>query len=245
MLDPARPRLQTRAPLDTDSQARKYLLYGCLVTLALWFIPFASVVTYPLRIFVTFLHECGHAVAALITGGSVQSISVYPDTSGLTFTRGGLGFLVSSAGYVGTTVAAAALVLALRWLPSRLVLGGLGGSLALITLLWVRNPFGLAAGVVLAVALLGGARYLSPRNAQLAVAFLAVQSGMNALFDLRTILLLARSGHQHNDAAFLASATGVPAVVWAVLWAAMSVAILWVAIRTGYGGGAAGSRNLK
>ena len=49
------------------------LLVAALISIALWFIPFAEILSYPFRIFVTFIHEGGHALAALITGNSVRS----------------------------------------------------------------------------------------------------------------------------------------------------------------------------
>ena len=52
------------------------LLVAALISIALWFIPFAEILSYPFRIFVTFIHEGGHALAALITGNSVRSLSV-------------------------------------------------------------------------------------------------------------------------------------------------------------------------
>jgi hypothetical protein len=230
----AQPRNLTTTPsagLRSDS-ARTYLLVACLATLVLWFIPFAGVVTYPLRIFVTFLHEAGHALAAILSLGSVHQIAVYPNGSGVTMTQGGFGLLIASAGYMGSIVAAAALLLALRVLSPRWVLLGLGVTLAMITVGWVRNPFGLAMGAVLSVGLGAAGFYLPPRWAQLTVAFLAVQAGMNAIFDLRTVLLLAGNGHVHNDASNLAQMTGIPALVWALLWSVASAAILWLALRS-------------
>jgi hypothetical protein len=52
---------------DARPQVRT-LLIATLITLALWFIPFASVLTYPFRLFVTFIHEGGHALAACLNG---------------------------------------------------------------------------------------------------------------------------------------------------------------------------------
>ncbi len=49
------------------------LLAAAAISIVLWFIPFAEVLTYPFRIFVTFIHEGGHAIAALLTGNSVGS----------------------------------------------------------------------------------------------------------------------------------------------------------------------------
>ena len=39
---------------------------------------------YPVRIFVTFLHEFGHAFGALITGGAVEYIRIDPNAGGVT-----------------------------------------------------------------------------------------------------------------------------------------------------------------
>src|SRR2546425_2336991 len=65
------------------------LLAAAAISILLWFVPFAEVLTYPFRIFVTFIHEGGHAIAALITGDSIQSLSIAVNASGETYTTGG------------------------------------------------------------------------------------------------------------------------------------------------------------
>ena len=102
------------------------LLVAALLSIALWFIPFAEILSYPFRIFVTFIHEGGHALAALLTGNSVQSLSVAMNASGETYTtQGGLfsQVLVSSAGYLGAmTFGAVLLVLIRKAVAARIVL---------------------------------------------------------------------------------------------------------------------------
>src|SRR3989441_8971823 len=104
------------------------LLIAAAISIALWFIPFAEVLTYPFRIFVTFIHEGGHAVAALLTGNSVQGLSVAMNASGETYTTQGGTFsqmLVASAGYLGAmTYGALLLVLIRRAVAARVVLIG-------------------------------------------------------------------------------------------------------------------------
>src|SRR5918992_1367014 len=88
---------------DARPQVRT-LLIATLITLALWFLPYTSFLTYPFRLFVTFIHEGGHALAALLTGNSVESLSIATNASGETYTtRGGAisQIFVASAGYVG------------------------------------------------------------------------------------------------------------------------------------------------
>src|SRR5580765_482753 len=81
------------------------LLTAAVISIVLWFIPFAGIATYPFRIFVTFIHEGGHAIAALLTGNSVESLSVAMNASGETYTsQGGMisQIFVASAGYLGS-----------------------------------------------------------------------------------------------------------------------------------------------
>src|SRR5258707_10543282 len=93
------------------------LLFAAGLSIALWFIPYAEILAYPFRIFVTFIHEGGHALAALFTGNSVSSLSVATNTSGETYTtQGGLisQVLISSAGYVGSMAFGALLLILIR-----------------------------------------------------------------------------------------------------------------------------------
>ncbi|MCA1555245.1 MAG: M50 family metallopeptidase, partial [Acidobacteria bacterium] len=114
---------------DARPQVRT-LLIATLITLALWFLPYANILTYPFRLFVTFIHEGGHALAAVLTGSSVQSLSVAIDASGLTETltpQGGFfsRFFISSAGYLGTIAFGALLLwLVRRQVKARVVLVG-------------------------------------------------------------------------------------------------------------------------
>src|SRR5436190_23363390 len=104
------------------------LLLAAGLSVALWFVPFAEILSYPFRIFVTFIHEGGHALAALVTGNSVQSLSVAMNASGETYTTSGGMFsqmLVASAGYLGAMAfGALLLVLIRRSVAARIVLAG-------------------------------------------------------------------------------------------------------------------------
>src|SRR5882672_11714315 len=113
------------------------LLFAAALSIVLWFVPFAEMLSYPFRIFVTFIHEGGHAIAALLTGNSVQSMSVAMNASGETYTTQGGVFsqmLVSSAGYLGAmTYGALLLVLIRKAVAARIVLAGSGLLILLLT----------------------------------------------------------------------------------------------------------------
>ena len=235
---------------DARPQAMTLLL-AAVISIALWFIPFAELLSYPFRIFVTFIHEGGHAIGALLTGNSVQSLSVAMNASGETYTTQGGWFsqmFVSSAGYLGAmTYGALLLVLIRRAVAARIVL--LGSALLVLTLTIVFGvikplfagawlslsglPFTLFAGVLLSAGLFAVARFASARVATFVVSLLAVQCVLNALLDLKTVFFLSSpfAATVPTDALNMANATGIPAVIWATLWIAISVLILAVALK--------------
>src|SRR5215204_4989707 len=97
-----------RYKLAEDAKPQLYLLIvATVLTIVLWFIPYADYLVYPIRLFVTFIHESSHALIAVLTGGSVQSLTIASDGSGVVYSANMSWIstlLTSSAGYLGTTV---------------------------------------------------------------------------------------------------------------------------------------------
>ena len=221
------------------------LMVATALSVILWFIPFADILTYPFRIFVTFIHEGGHALAAFVTGNAVHSLTVSPDGSGLVYsTNGGLlsSMFVSSAGYLGAmSFGALMLWLVRRRVKARAVLAACGALVLLLATLFgflaplwnwsLPGLFTLVAGVAIPAGLFAAAKYLKPRAAAFLVSFLAVQCVLNAVFDLRTVLFASALTDAHTDAANMAAATGVPSVFWVLFWIAVAFAITTLALR--------------
>lgn len=220
------------------------LLFATALSVLLWFIPYAELLTYPFRIFVTFIHEGGHALAALVTGNSVQSLTVSVDGSGEVYSAAGGLFsrmFVSSAGYLGAMLfGALLLVLIRRTVAARYVLAGSAvlilfltvffGFLAPVWNLALPGLFTLVAGVALPAALFAAARYARPRVAAFLVSFLAVQCVLNAVFDLKNVFFLSVTGAP-TDAANMELATGLPAIFWSLFWMVLAFAIVSLALR--------------
>ena len=224
------------------------LLIAATISIVLWFIPYAAFLTYPFRIFVTFIHEGGHALAALLTGNSVSSLSVAVNASGETYTNsGGLisQVFISSAGYLGAMAFGALLLILIRkTVAARIVLLGSGLYVFALTMIFglikpvvlltglSGIPFTLLAGIIISVGLVLIARFASAKVATFFVSFLAVQCVLNALFDLKELFLFSSSGPTvHTDALNMAQATGIPAIFWTVAWIAFALGILWFAMR--------------
>ncbi len=227
------------------------LLIATIITIALWFIPFADYLVYPIRLFVTFIHEGGHALAAVLTGGSVQSLTVSPDSSGLVkaYSSSALATLIfSSAGYLSATAYGVLLLALIRWNVSpRKILFGSGVFIALLTIVFglfapalhifsgdisfTGMAFTILSGALLTAGLLGLARYASLKWANFFVGFLAVQCLLNAVFDLKNLLVISTTTNAHNDAMNMAQVTGLPAGMWILIWIGISVVMISIGLR--------------
>jgi len=230
------------------------LLIATVITIALWFIPFADYLVYPIRLFVTFIHEGSHALASLLTGSSVQSLTISPDGSGMVYSLPSntlSALLISSAGYLGTTAYGTLLLILIRRAYSaRIVLAVSAGFVGFMTVFFgllapVLNVFSaqvgfasvaftVAAGAILTVGLLAIAKYSSPKFARFALSFLAVQCLLNAIFDLKNLFFINAplvGSDIHTDAANMALATGLPGIVWVLIWIGISVLMISVGLR--------------
>jgi hypothetical protein len=207
------------------SQRRRLLLAAALAAylLALWVL-WPSPVVYPLKIFVVFLHELSHALAAVATGGEVASISLDAREGGATWVRGGSRFITLSAGYLGSLLWGLALLAVARFRPrlARAAVQALGMLTLLATLVYVRGFFGLAFGLLFGFALFAAGRRLQPDSAALLLGILGLTSAVYALLDIRSDILL-RPGAL-SDAALLAQLTGIPAILWGLLWGVVAIA---------------------
>lgn len=211
----------------------QFLLLASGLTIILWFIPGAWWLVYPFRLFVTFIHEGGHALMTLLTGGAVNGLRIHLDASGETLSVGGFPLFIASAGYLASTIYGASLLALCRdGKNAKAVLTITAACILGLTLFFARGVFSLMTGIGLAIALVFVALALSERVTHFFLGFLAIQCCLNALFDLRTLFLLSALSNTPSDAFNMARMTGVPAVFWALMWLGGSLAVLWVALRS-------------
>lgn len=240
---------------DARPQVRT-LLIATVITVLLWFIPFTDLLTYPFRIFVTFIHEGGHALAALLTLNSVAGLSVSMNTEGLTYTsQSGLfsQAFISSAGYLGAMAYGALLLFLIRrTIAARIVLVSSAAFILVMTLVFgllvpliggrwsmmTGVPFTLVSGLVIAAGLVAVAKYASARTATFFMSFLAVQCVLNALLDLKSLFFLSSpfGPTVQTDAVNMANAFGGwpllnTSMFWTLAWAGIALVILSLALR--------------
>jgi len=188
-------------------------LAGVFVAVALlWDEP----VITPLKILVVFFHEISHGLAAVLTGGEIDKLTFSSNQGGLAFTKGGIFFIIVNAGYLGSFLWGAGLILLSVWTrKDRLILGSLGAALGLITVLYVRNGFGIAFGLASAAGFLAAAKWLGDAVSDFILKSVGVTSCGYALLDIWSDVI---SRSCMSDATILAGRTGIPAVFWGGLW---------------------------
>ena len=177
-------------------------------------------------LFATLVHELGHAFAAVLSGRVVHGIRIRRNHSGdaMSSGRGAFGTVLSGVfGYPAPAIVGAALlwsVFAGFTAPALLI----GGVILILTILVIRNLF----GVVVVLASAGVAAllwfYASPELQGYALLVLGVALLVGSVRGLATVVGVhtSRRGElQTSDAYLLYKRTGVPSPVWLVLFAVL------------------------
>ena len=218
----------TGQPAPVTPPRSQLLLLGgmLLLSMGLW----DTIVLYPVKLFVVLLHEISHGVAAVLTGGSVVEIQIDHRIGGLALTRGGWPFVVVSSGYLGSMLLGGGiLLLSLRRRGAPVLAAAIAVVVLVVTVVFVRNAFGLIFGLAFGAAMLAAVRWLDTRWLGLLLQYLGGMSCLYALVDVAQDLLTLEP--RQTDAAILAGMTGIPAIVWGVLWSAAALAVFLLVMR--------------
>jgi hypothetical protein len=193
---------------------------------ALLLVLWDTILVRPLRVLTVLLHEIFHALAALITGGGVNTIEVISHRTGLTSLYGGTPAVVYSAGYLGTAFFGAVLLgSTYRWPLKRSLYLGIGVLLLVNTLLFVRNPFGWMYGLVAGFFFLTLFFVQFPFSAYV-MDLVGVLCVLDVFYDLTGFFL----AYSRNDAAILSRIVGLPYYVVLSIWAVAAVVMVGAAV---------------
>ncbi len=201
-----------------------------IAIVALVFVFWSTPFVLPLKLLVVFLHELSHALAIVLTGGSVESFSVSPQQGGLVMGRGGNRFISLSAGYLGSLLLGMGLlVVALRTEADRAALGVFGAAMLLVTLLYVRDPFAMAFCAGTGAVMVAVAWYLSRNLCDLILRVIGLTSMIYVPFDIFDDTI--RRAGQRSDAYMLAQEFGGTTMMWGGLWLVLSFIMIFFCLR--------------
>ncbi|QUN04529.1 M50 family metallopeptidase [Shewanella yunxiaonensis] len=204
---------------------KKQFFVELLLALVLSRLPYISL---PFHWLESYFHELSHGIAAIISGGVVSHIRLFPDGSGLCFSQGGWPVLIGFSGYTG-----AALWGALLFLMSCLRSGirqsylALGIVVLLTLLLWARDILSIAIMASLAVLFLLPLKLTYNTLLRGSLRLVALIVMLNALASPAVLLGLGQRG----DASLLADLTMIPSVIWVMLWFAVGLGALYLCWR--------------
>lgn len=221
-----------------------WLLIGILfISIFLRDFPFFNLLFAPFNQFEVLLHEASHAIACVFTGGTVSGLTIVEDGNGhggLTFTRGGIPFIYSQAGYIGETLWGCFLIAISRFpnlSRTALILFGIGVGLVSLFFMsgalfapgmFLQAAGSIAWGLGIAALLVWIGKKFSDKWAHAILLFIAVQSCLSSLQGVWVLFLqsLGFFPGTWSDATNMQRLTGIPAGFWGVGWSLFSIGML-------------------
>ncbi len=224
--------------LDQTHYRRTLLIVAVAVVIVfiLWNVPQLDTLLYPFRLFVTYVHEAGHGLAALLTGGRFLRFEIYANGAGQAITAGGSRALILPAGYLGAALFGAVLFYLVNRLRHTQVIAFILGLLlvALSLAFGHSSVTALLVGIAFGAILIGLAYKANRTINALVLNVLAILTGLNAVLDV--LFLVSNSqvgmGNLRNDAAAFSAEIFplVPAAIWALVWVVLAVFMLGLAV---------------
>lgn len=180
---------------------------------------------YPFELISTVFHEFGHALMTILTGGRVTAIEINPNESGVTRFVGGMRCAVLPAGYCGSSLAGAGLLVLSFGEKSAKVAAAVTAVVLLATIYWAGTIF-TAASVVFMIAALGSVYYYAPKHLPKVILFMGVMGSLVSLLSIFSHLI--SNTIEGSDAVEFARHCSilVPSWVYGISWLIFSTALI-------------------
>lgn len=236
---------QSKQPFDARNwiqrtlQRERNLIIASVIMVAAMNFSEGRYILYPFKIFSTWVHEMCHGVAAILMGGFIDKLEIFKDGSGLAYTSVNSSWkrgFVASGGYPGTAVTGCILLLFRRTtLGPTIGTIGIGVSIVLSCILWVRNTWGLYVLSIEGILLILLGWKLPAAILDNLFNFLAATCCLNAVESIQDLFAASEyyvggEVFSSSDAHTVAEKWGMDYRFWAFLWLWMSVALAAIGI---------------
>ncbi|KAB5563226.1 peptidase M50B-like-domain-containing protein [Coniochaeta sp. 2T2.1] len=203
-----------------------------VVIAILWNVPYVRYSLWPFKMLVIAFHEFGHALAAVLTGGKVKSISLDPNEGGVTHMLGGKAGITLPAGYLGSSLIGALLTFCGFDIVASKVASIVLGVCFLLMLWWARRDWLTIVTVLLAVGLIVACWFIAHAAAlRFVVLFIGVMSSLYSVWDICDDLILRKVNS--SDASVFAKRYGGSSQCWGVIWSIISLLFMAAGIVAG------------
>ncbi|WP_213816313.1 M50 family metallopeptidase [Glaciihabitans sp. dw_435] len=219
---------QQTAPLDVSVTA-VLLIVAAAVVLCI-----PRVIWSYFGVYITLVHELGHAFAALLTGRVLAGIRVHRNQSGTTHSSGRGGFSGVFSGFFGYPAPAmvgAALVWSVFQGYTAAALA-VGGVILVLTLVFIRNLFGVLVVLVSAAVSVLLWVYAPPEvqgYALLVLGTALIVGAVRAYLNVVSVHVSRRGELRSSDAYLLYQRSHIPSPIWLLLFAAVIALSIFVA----------------
>ena len=197
---------------------RYYFYFVLLAGVVVMQIPIISI---PFKWLESYFHEISHGIAALLTGGDIVRIQLFPNGAGLCTTRGGSAFFISFFGYAGAAIWGV-IYYAMAGLHHRIAqaFAVILACLFIATLvLWSRDLLTIAIILVLLALVLIKVKLKQSLYLQFSLQVTAVMVLLNSLKSPWYLI----DGRNLGDGSALAQQTGIPEIIWVICWCVLSI----------------------
>jgi len=211
----------------------RYLLILAVV-MVLW----NTVIIKPLKLFTVFLHELGHAFMAFVFGYGIQGLNINLNEGGYTVAQSKgwfSSFMMLNGGYLGSVLFAVLILWLGRTAFRKYILGTAAIIMLGVAVKYSGISFTLLYSVIFAIIVILVYMVRNENIYDWIVDILGVSSVAYAIYDtfVDTILLQLNvylgifdgwhTKQPATDAAKLAQLTHIPAIVWGIIWFAISI----------------------
>lgn len=188
------------------------------------------VLHWPFSWMQTFFHEISHGFAAIITGGSIQTIELNLNGSGLCTSLGGIRFITAFSGYAGAALWGALIyIMADHSSPKRAdrISFFMIGLITISVILWTRD---LTTFFILAVMVVPFAIILKTKELAAEKYFMQFSGLYIVLNAIKSPTHLFRR-LEKSDSATLAELTWIPEIIWILIWLGLGALTLFFLFR--------------
>lgn len=206
-------------------------------------VPFGRLLLYPFTLLATWVHETGHGIAAIATGGRFERLLIFGDASGLAETRtaSAVANAITCLGGMLAPPLVGALLLIVARGPrrARIALFVLAAGLLVTLASWVRSPVGFVALPACALLIGWAAWSWAPERRLVLAQFIAITLALDTVGRMVGYALATKATvggtERTSDVAAVAQALGGNHLLWGALVITVALALLgaglWAAWR--------------